>query len=215
MLPSTMLIVAGVLALVATVLAFIYIVPEERREKMGSFGKFLHDTCNFKYLMVEKILQALYIFSTAAVILFGVLMLFRTEYNYWTDSRIWMGGYGLLIIILGPIAIRLSYELMMMAILLLKNVIAINRKLPDKPGSAGGDVFAVPDMQELRQRREAAPSAQETAPRHTYCRVCGTELVNGVCPKCPPQYCKLCGTQLVNGICPKCSAPTDSTPPQA
>ena len=215
MLPSTMLIIAGVLALVATVLAFIYIVPEERREKMGSFGKFLHDTCNFKYLMVEKILQALYIFSTAAVILFGVLMLFRTEYNYWTDSRIWMGGYGLLIIILGPIAIRLSYELMMMAILLLKNVIAINRKLPDKPGSAGGDVFAVPDMQELRQRREAAPSAQEAAPRYAYCRVCGTELVNGVCPKCPPQYCKLCGTQLVNGVCPKCSAPTDSTPPQA
>ena len=38
MLPSTMLIVAGVLALVATVLAFIYIVPEERREKMGCFG---------------------------------------------------------------------------------------------------------------------------------------------------------------------------------
>lgn len=215
MLPSTMLIIAGVLALVATVLAFIYIVPEERREKMGSFGKFLHDTCNFKYLMVEKILQALYIFSTAAVILFGVLMLFRTEYNYWTDSRIWMGGYGLLIIVLGPIAIRLSYELMMMAILLLKNVIAINRKLPDKPGSAGGDVFAVPDMQELRQRREAAPSVQKTAPRHAYCRVCGTELVNDVCPKCPPQYCKLCGTQLVNGICPKCSAPTDSTPPQA
>ena len=45
----------------------------------------------------------LYIFTTAAVIIFGVLMLFRTEYNYWTGDRIWMGGYGLLIIILGPI----------------------------------------------------------------------------------------------------------------
>ena len=123
MMPTTMLIIAGVLALVATVLAFIYVVPEKRREKLGAFGKFLHDTCNFKYLMVEKILQALYIFTTAAVIIFGVLMLFRTEYNYWTGDRIWMGGYGLLIIILGPIAIRLSYELMMMAILLLKNVI--------------------------------------------------------------------------------------------
>ena len=123
MLPTTMLIIAGVLALVATVLAFIYVVPEKRWEKLGAFGKFLHDTCNFKYLMVEKILQALYIFNTAAVIIFGVLMLFRTEYNYWTGDRIWMGGYGLLIIILGPIAIRLSYELMMMAILLLKNVI--------------------------------------------------------------------------------------------
>lgn len=39
--------------------------------------------------------------------------------------------------------------------------------------------------------------------------LCGTELVDGVCPKCPPQYCKLCGTQLVNGVCPKCSVPTD------
>ena len=75
MLPTTMLIIAGVLALVATVLAFIYVVPEKKREKLGAFGKFLHDTCNFKYLMVEKILQALYIFTTAAVIIFGVLML--------------------------------------------------------------------------------------------------------------------------------------------
>ena len=50
---------------------------------------------------------------------------------------------------------------------------------------------------------------QETAPHRSYCRICGTELVDGVCPKCPPQYCKLCGTQLVNGVCPKCSAPTD------
>lgn len=30
MLPTTMLIIAGVLALVATVLAFIYVVPEKR-----------------------------------------------------------------------------------------------------------------------------------------------------------------------------------------
>ena len=164
MMPTTMLIIAGVLALVATVLAFIYVVPEKKREKLGAFGKFLHDTCNFKYLMVEKILQALYIFTTAAVIIFGVLMLFRTEYNYWTGDRIWMGGYGLLIIILGPIAIRLSYELMMMAILLLKNVISINHKLADQTGKGSGDVFAAPNMQEmkeaLRQRREAAQAAQ-------------------------------------------------------
>ena len=202
MLPNTMLIIAGVLALAATVLAFIYIVPEKKREKLGAFGRFLHDTCNFRYLMVEKILQALYIFSTAAVILFGILMLFRTEYNYWTGGRVWMGGYGLLLIVLGPIAIRLSYELMMMAILLLKNVIAINRKLPDKPGAGSGDVFAAPDMQEvkdaLRQRREAVQPAQETA-----------------APAQPANFCGQCGTRLENGVCPQCSAPADSTPPQA
>ena len=185
-----------------------YLVPLARGEKLGAFGKFLHDTCNFKYLMVEKILQALYIFTTAAVIIFGVLMLFRTEYNYWTGDRIWMGGYGLLIIILGPIAIRLSYELMMMAILLLKNVISINHKLADQTGKGSGDVFAAPNMQEmkeaLRQRREAAQAAQAAAQAAqsqpaNFCGQCGAKLENGVCPHCSA---------------PKDSAPADSTPPQ-
>ena len=34
--------------------------------------------------------------------------------------------------VLGPIAVRLCYELLMMAVLLLKNVISINRKLKNQ-----------------------------------------------------------------------------------
>ncbi len=157
------LIIAVVLAIAATVLAFIFIVPEKRREKLNAFGKFLHDLCSFKFLVVEKILQALYIFSTAFVILFGVLQLFNVQRDYWTGASRWMGGTGLLCIIVGPIAVRLSYELMMMAILLVKNVISINRKLADETGSAGGDVFAAPDVEELKkaiQRKEPQPQPQ-------------------------------------------------------
>ena len=73
---GTLGIIAILLAIIATVLAFIFIVPAKRREKMGKFGKFLHDACNFKFLIVEKILQALYIFFTALVILVGFFMLF-------------------------------------------------------------------------------------------------------------------------------------------
>ena len=127
------LIVAVVLAIAATVLAFIFVVPEKRREKLNAFGKFLHDLCTFKFLVVEKILQALYIFSTAFIVLYGVLQLFNVQRDYWTGASRWMGGTGLLCIIVGPIAVRLSYELMMMAILLVKNVISINRKLIDTP----------------------------------------------------------------------------------
>lgn len=58
---GTLGLIALVLAIVATVLAFIFIVPAKRRDQMGKFGKFLHDTCNFRYLIIEKILQALYI----------------------------------------------------------------------------------------------------------------------------------------------------------
>ena len=61
---------AVLLAIAATILAFIFIVPESKREKLNSFGKFLHDALNFKFLIVEKILQALYIFATAFIILF-------------------------------------------------------------------------------------------------------------------------------------------------
>ena len=85
-------IVAIIIAIVATVLAFIFIVPEKRRAQMGAFGKFLHDTCNFKYLIVEKILQALYIFATAYVILAGFFMLFMAPQDWFTGTRHWLGG---------------------------------------------------------------------------------------------------------------------------
>lgn len=72
-------IIATILAIAATVVAFVMIVPERKREKLGRFGKFLHDAVNFKFLIVEKILQALYIFVTAYVILCGFFMLFMAS----------------------------------------------------------------------------------------------------------------------------------------
>ena len=199
-------IIATILAIIATVAAFILIVPESKREKLGRFGKFLHDAVNFKFLIVEKILQALYIFVTAYVILCGFFMLFMAP-ETWT-GRHWLGGYGILLMVLGPIAVRLCYELLMMAVLLLKNVISINHKLADQTGKGSGDVFAAPNMQEmkeaLRQRREAAQAAQATAQAAqsqpaNFCSQCGAKLENGVCPHCSA---------------PKDSAPADSTPPQ-
>ena len=224
------LIVAVVLAIAATVLAFIFIVPEKRREKLNAFGKFLHDLCSFKFLVVEKILQALYIFSTAFVILFGVLQLFNVQRDYWTGASRWMGGTGLLCIIVGPIAVRLSYELMMMAILLVKNVISINRKLADETGSAGGDVFAAPDVEELKkaiQRKEPQPqppvqpqppyqqpqppyqqpqppvqSQPEPQPQPSVQPQPVWEE-----PARPAQFCRECGSRLENGVCPQCGKP--------
>ncbi len=221
------LIIAVVLAIAATVLAFIFIVPEKRREKLNAFGKFLHDLCSFKFLVVEKILQALYIFSTAFVILFGVLQLFNVQRDYWTGASRWMGGTGLLCIIVGPIAVRLSYELMMMAILLVKNVISINRKLADETGSAGGDVFAAPDVEELKkaiQRKEPQPQppvqpqppyqqpqppVQPQSPYQPQPQPQPSVQPQPVWeePARPAQFCRECGSRLENGVCPRCGKP--------
>ena len=227
------LIIAVVLAIAATVLAFIFIVPEKRREKLNAFGKFLHDLCSFKFLVVEKILQALYIFSTAFVILYGVLQLFNVQRDYWTGASRWMGGTGLLCIIVGPIAVRLSYELMMMAVLLVKNVISINRKLADETGSAGGDVFAAPDVEELKkaiQRKEPQPQPQPPVqPQSPYQQPQPPYQPQPQPPvqpqpepqpqppvqpqpvweepARPAQFCRECGSRLENGVCPQCGKP--------
>ena len=175
--------VAALLAIAATVLAFIFIVPEKRREKLNAFGKFLHDTCNFKYLVVEKLLQALYIFSTALIILNGFFLLFKSVYGHW------LGGYGILLRVVGPIVLRLIYELLMMVVLLVKNVIGINNKLKNQNGDTdAGDVFAAPDVSEMRevirQRREAATQTP-AAPQPHFCTKCGSPLDEaGNCPNC-------------------------------
>lgn len=182
-------VIATVLAIVVTVLAFIFIVPEKRREKLNAFGKFLHDTCNFKYLVVEKILQALYIFATAAVILNGFFMLFTVAFGTW------LGGYGILVMILGPIVVRLVYELLMMLIILIKNVISINNKLKNQNGNeTSADVFAAPDISEVREaikqqaeakKAETAAEEKPAAPAAKFCIKCGAKLdENGNCPNC-------------------------------
>lgn len=227
-------IIGGILAVVATILAYVFIVPESRREKLNAFGKFLHDTCNFKYLIVEKILQALYIFFTADIFIQGFFLLFSAPEDY-MGERHWLGGYGILIMILGPILIRLVYELLMMAILLLKNVISINNKLRNQNGKEEqGSVFTAPDMSGLRQQFQAKAAQhqsrqtpqnppypqysqypQNAQPTQSVQPTQNAQPMQNVQPtqSAPAfKFCGTCGATLdENGKCPNC----DSGLPQA
>lgn len=172
-------------AVAATVLCFIFIVPEKKGEKLKGLGKLLHNIVNFKSLMIEKILQAFYIFSTAFVVLQGFCMLF------WVQGGLtyghWMGGWGILTMILGPIVVRLVYEAAMLMILAVKNIIAINNKLRNQnEGEAGADVFATPDLATVKEafKKEEAP-APATPAAGAFCPVCGAKRdENGKCPNC-------------------------------
>ena len=174
-----------VLAIAATVLAFIFIVPESKRERLNGFGKFLHKALNFKFLIIEKILQALYIFETAFLILTGVFMLFMVVPSYYGRGT-WLGGYGLLIMILGPIAVRVVFEFAMMVVLLIKNVISINDKLKNQNGGdAANDVFTTPTVGEIKA---AFKPEQAAVPGAQFCTKCGAKLnPDGSCPNCGQQ----------------------------
>ena len=138
---SIVLYIFGVLtAIAATVLAFIFILPEKKREKLPKFLKVVSDILNMKQLFLETIFRALYIFSTFTCVFVGFYMLFGFERYYYHGlfnsghGVRWMGGYGLLIAILGPIVVRIVYEGIMMGILLVKNTIEINKKIKSQNG---------------------------------------------------------------------------------
>lgn len=74
----------------------------------------------------------------------------------------------------------------MMAVLLLKNVISINRKLKNQnERSADADLFAVPDLHRTQPAKPAAPVTPVAPAAPSFCTRCGAHLdENGHCPNC-------------------------------
>lgn len=144
-------IIALILALGGTVVSLILITPEKARAKLNAFLRFVHDLFNFKFLFIEKVLQFCYILLTLYVFTSGFFMLFQT--TYWGNS---LAGQGLLTMILGPVIIRIMYELLMMFVLLIKNVIQINNKLKNQNDNNAKSVFeAQPEFMEKPEEKEA------------------------------------------------------------
>ena len=139
----------GIVAtIVFTVLAYKHIIPESKRAGLNKLGQFLHDVFNFKFLIVEKILQFLYVLATIACVCCGLAMIFGVTAYEWRDKIYsdWYGIYGILTAVLGPIAIRISYEFIIMGILLVKNVIQINKKLKSQTEE---EEYKMPSFKEL------------------------------------------------------------------
>lgn len=132
---AVLTVLAVLVAIAATVLTAIFIMPEKKRKSLPKFFQILHDIFNFKSLLIEKILRIMYVFSTMLSIFTGFFMLFWFDvgYSYYGGSRIqWRGAAGLLVMILGPIVVRLVYEAIMMFIILVKNTVSINNKIKNQ-----------------------------------------------------------------------------------
>lgn len=171
------LILAIIISIVGAILAFVLIVPDKKRNGLNKFFKFLHDLFNFKFLTIEKILQVLYIISTIFVIVYGFFSLFLfVPKSFFSDEVVWMGWIGLLLMVLGPIAIRLVFECLMMFVILVKNTNQINNKL--------GTSYA----EEKPKATKAKKAAPAPAGDDWFCTQCGTKNgADGV-------FCNNCGT---------------------
>ena len=188
-----LIIVGVVLAIAATIVLFILVLPEKKRAKLPGFFKVIHDILNVKFLVIEKILHFFYVLNTMLCIFVGFFMLFISS----------MTLAGFLLMLLGPVIVRLVHEGMMLMILLVKNTMEINQKLGGK--AEGKDSFGfAPEKQTPPPAPEPVPQdyppvqapfyqepqVQPEVPQPRICRHCGSVLPEG------SMFCQVCGNKV-------------------
>lgn len=116
-----MTILGVITAIGGTVCAAIFLIPEKRNARYKGFLKILSDFVTFKTLYLDKVLKVLYVLCTLYCVCVGFFWLF-------TFSSV-TSVTGLCMLLFGPIVVRLLFELLVMFVLLVNNVIEINNRL--------------------------------------------------------------------------------------
>lgn len=167
-----LLALAGVVA--GMILLYLKVLPKKLD---GTFSnkllQFLHDYFNFKKLYVESVLKFIFALATVACIVVAVVGFVATICNFFVglvDAMDWGSHYfdlvlentltgivaSVVLLVAGPVVLRLAYEFCMMFILLVKNVMEINNKTKDE--SAKEEAPAVdqaPEAPAVEQAPEA------------------------------------------------------------
>lgn len=116
-------------ALAAVILLYIFVLPKKRNGTFsGSFAQWLHDYFRFKKLYIDSVLRFLFTFATIFLICAGIFFLIYFLITV-PQKAFEAIVYCLSITVLGPIFLRLFYEVTMMLVMLVQNVMDINRKL--------------------------------------------------------------------------------------
>lgn len=144
---ETLIIIGIVLAVAATIFICVRVLPKKYDGRLDSkFLQFLHDFFNFKTFYIEALTKFIFVLLTCLCIFVGFLLMFgKFEYYGYFGMTFTQSTflYGLGIMLLGPLVLRVTYEFVMMAILLVQNVIDINRKM--KAPTATAAAFAPAD----------------------------------------------------------------------
>ncbi len=135
MIPQSICVILGIIAaIVCTILLYVLVLPKSKENQLTGFMKFLHDFFLFKKLYIEAVIRFFYTFSTMISICVGFFLLFGKQTSLFGMSSHSTFGAGLAMIIGGPIILRITYEFMMLVIILVTNVIAINNKIGGSTG---------------------------------------------------------------------------------
>ena len=169
-------LIALLLSIALTVALAILVLPSKKRANLPKFFIFLHDLFNFKYLIIEKILKILYVFATVACLVYGFLTLITSPATYVPGA---MALTGLLTMIVGPIVVRISFELMMTFLLLVKNTIEINNKIKNQTKDKQQSIFD-----------NTEEYINQIIPEQKVCQKCGVKISKD------GKFCTNCGEKV-------------------
>ena len=171
-MPVQATLVLGFIGVIAAMVCiYVLIMPEGKYRTLNPFCRWLSDLFNFRSLWLESIIKFFYILSTVACVIFGFFMLFSVVDYYYGSSSLALPG--LLLLVVGPVVVRLVYEGTMMFIILVKNTMQINNRLRN-------------NMSEKQEEVQEAPAQ----PVIEYCEKCGKQIEDDVI------FCSNCGNKV-------------------
>ena len=172
-MPVQATLVLGFIGVIAAMVCiYVLIMPEGKYRTLNPFCRWLSDLFNFRSLWLESIIKFFYVLSTVSCVIFGFFMLFSVVDYYYGSSSLALPG--LLLLVVGPVVVRLVYEGTMMFIILVKNTMQINNRLRNA---------AV----------DSTPEAEVAAPAEPvieYCEKCGKQIEDDVI------FCSNCGNKV-------------------
>ena len=167
------LIIPLAIALILTILSVIFISPRSRQPQLRGFFLWLHRLFNCDALLIDKLLKFFYILLSFAAILIGLTFVFVGIAE--GEGVISLAGLGAML--LGPFVIRLLYEMMMLVVILVRNVMEINAKLGGKTVAPAPAPAPAPRREPVRPTVKLCPRCgSKLSPSARFCGVCGQSL---------------------------------------
>lgn len=172
-MPVQATLVLGFIGVIAAMICiYVLIMPEGKYRTLNPFCRWLSDLFNFRSLWLESIIKFFYILSTVACVIFGFFMLFSVVDYYYGSSSLALPG--LLLLVVGPVVVRLVYEGTMMFIILVKNTMQINNRLRNN----------------MSEKQDEAAEEVPAQPVIEYCEKCGKQIEDDVI------FCSNCGNKV-------------------
>lgn len=179
---DAMLAVTVISAVIALVLA-IYFLSRRRYEnsnrRPGLHGLFRF--VNFDMYIFSAVQKYLYLFLTVFVIIGSFVMMFQ-------DDGLLAGIVSLFV---GPIVVRLAYELIYIIFAIRDQLASVNRTLLDIKQDGMGTGSASPyKAAYAAPERPANPTPRPAPAASRFCPKCGKEVQNGA------PFCNNCGSRM-------------------